>query len=194
MAVTRPRVRLWIFDQGDEDRAKPSWWRRTPVFEFLERTMLCETVADAEGFARSSTPAEHVHAAKELYSRALEDKSGSAELFRTAAARWAEGGRPFEEKLCLGSVYALAAEDALADEAAARRATTLRLRAVAAWLQAATGVRSAKHREQAVKDARGVLVSMGDEGLASRIPQGAAAATGTAGTAAGVGGVEKETK
>jgi hypothetical protein len=151
--------------------------------------MLCETVVDSEGFARSSTPAEHVHAAKELYDRALQEKS--VELFRTAAARWAEGGRPFEEKLCLGSVYALAAEDALADEAAAGRATTLRLRAVAAWLQAATGVRSAKHREQAVRDARAVLVSMGDEGLASRIPQGTAAAAVTAGTAAGVGGVEK---
>ena len=97
VAVTRPRVRLWIFDQGDDNERTKGYWKRTPFFEFLERTMLCETWS-SEVFARSSTPAEHVQAAKMLHKRAEEEQS--MELYKTAAARWSEGGRPAEKSLC----------------------------------------------------------------------------------------------
>ena len=100
VAVTRPRVRLWIFDQGDNCDGKikeKSRWKRTPVFEFLERTMLCENW-NSEVFARSSTPAEHIQAAKMLQKRAEEEQS--MELYKTAAVRWAEGGRSAEKNLC----------------------------------------------------------------------------------------------
>ena len=59
--------------------------------------MLCDTWS-SEVFARSSIATEHVLAAKMLHKRAEEEES--VELFKTAAARWSEGGRPGEKSLC----------------------------------------------------------------------------------------------
>ena len=174
VAVTRPRVRLWIFDQGDAS----SWDRtRTPVYEFLQRTLLCETVMDAEGFARSSTAEDHIVAAQELYKQALEETS--ADLFKTAALRFADGGRPAEKNLCMGNVYNLEAlhEDTLAKASmtagetgeTTTKVTVLRRKAVVALLQAAVGVRSDHHRKQAISNAIVVLRDLGDSARADQV-------------------------
>ena len=50
-----------------------------------------------------------------------------------------------------------------------KAAMVLRNQAVSAWLQAAVGVRSDKHREQAWRNAVGLLRAMGDYERANQV-------------------------
>ena len=57
---------------------------------------------------------------------------------------------------------------------ATKTAAVLRNQAVSAWLQAAVGVRSDKHRDQAWRNAVGVLRAMGDNEHADQIEKASA--------------------
>ena len=71
-----------------------------------------------------------------------------------------------------GYVFAFSAEEVLANKAAVGETgelAVLRNQAVSAWLQAAVGVRSDKHREQAWRNAVGMLRAMNDNERADQV-------------------------
>lgn len=112
VAITRPRARLWIFDQGrdgrgggggDQSVSAASGWCRTPVFEFLQRTGLVEVMFentdDIEPFARASeSTAEIEAAARQLYARGCRDSN--ADMLLTAGERFEEAGKHTQAELC----------------------------------------------------------------------------------------------
>jgi ATP-dependent exoDNAse (exonuclease V) beta subunit len=110
VAITRPRARLWIFDQGrdgqkdaERDTSAANTWCRTPVFEFLQRTGLVEVMFEntdeIEPFARASESTAEIEAvARQLYERGCRDSN--VDMLLTAADRYEEAGKHTQAEVC----------------------------------------------------------------------------------------------